>query len=183
VKSLKNKSCLCWYFLTLVCFTLEVTPAQLVDLYSLTASSTETSLCMWLCQKNIVWCLVAQTMSSLKFFLETLSKILIKFSSSQPRSHLGWWPLFSHRSSKSLPLRIMLWLYHPNLWILHWFCPVIWLSAITYSQVLDVDLPKSLNSGHSHTPFFEDHDTVLSIFISKWCIHRVQWIPLLSLVL
>jgi hypothetical protein len=44
-------------------------------------------------------------------------------------------------------------------------------------------LPKSLISGHSHAPFSEDHDTVLSIFISKWCIHRVQWIMLLSLFL
>jgi hypothetical protein len=53
-----------------------------------------------------------------------------------------WW---------SLSLWIMLWLYHPNLWILHWFCPIIWLSAITRSQVSDVDLPKSLISDHSHT--------------------------------
>jgi hypothetical protein len=38
-----------------------------------------------------------------------------------------------------------------------------WLSAITCSQVSDVDLPKSLIPDHSHTPFFEDHDVVLSI--------------------
>jgi hypothetical protein len=41
--------------------------------------------------------------------------------------------------------------------------PVIWLSGITCSHVSDVDLPKSLNSGHSHTSFSEDHDVVLSI--------------------
>jgi hypothetical protein len=40
-------------------------------------------------------------------------------------------------------------------------------------------LPKSLISGHSHTPFSEDHDDVLS----KQCIPLVQWIMLLSLVL
>jgi hypothetical protein len=31
--------------------------------------------------------------------------------------------------------------------------------------------------------FFEDHDTVLSIFIYQQCTHSVQWILLLSLVL
>jgi hypothetical protein len=36
----------------------------------------------------MVYYLFMQTISSLKFFLETLSKILIKFSSAQPRSHL-----------------------------------------------------------------------------------------------
>jgi hypothetical protein len=38
---------------------------------------------------------------------------------------------------------------------------------------------KSLISGHSHTPFSEDHDSVLS----KQCIPLVRWIMMLSLVL
>jgi hypothetical protein len=41
--------------------------------------------------------------------------------------------------------------YHPNLWVLYRFCPIIWLCAITRSQVSDVDLPKSLIFYHSHT--------------------------------
>jgi hypothetical protein len=69
-------------------FTLEFTPAQLREPHSLTPKSTKTSLCTCLCQK-MVYYLFMQTISSLKFFLETLSKILIKFSSAQPRSHLG----------------------------------------------------------------------------------------------
>jgi hypothetical protein len=35
-----KKSCLCWCFLTLVCFTLEFTPAPFVEPCSWTASST-----------------------------------------------------------------------------------------------------------------------------------------------
>jgi hypothetical protein len=62
-----------------------------------------------------------------------------------------WLPLISPRSSKSLPLWILLDLSSESL-ILHWFCPVIWLSPITRSQAADVDLPKSLISDHSHTP-------------------------------
>jgi hypothetical protein len=41
----KKKSCLCWYFLALVCFTLEIAPAQLIDTHSLTARPTQVSLC------------------------------------------------------------------------------------------------------------------------------------------
>jgi hypothetical protein len=69
-------------------FILEITPAQLVDSHSLTPKSTKASLCTCLCQK-MVYCLFTQTISRLKFFLETLSKILIKLSFAQPRSHLG----------------------------------------------------------------------------------------------
>jgi hypothetical protein len=69
-------------------FIFEITPAQLIDTHSLTPKSTKASLCTCLCQK-MVYCLFTQTMSSLRFFLETLSKILFKFSSAQHRSHLG----------------------------------------------------------------------------------------------
>jgi hypothetical protein len=69
-------------------FTLEVTPAPPLDTHSLTPNSTKASLYTCLCQK-MVYYLFMQTISSLKFFLETLSKILIKFSSTEPRSHLG----------------------------------------------------------------------------------------------
>jgi hypothetical protein len=80
----------------------------------------------------------------------------------------------------------MLWLYDPNLWVLHQFCPVIWLFAITYSQVSDVDLPKSLISGHSHTPFCEDHDACfinlslsgISMWINGCCCYL--WISHVS---
>jgi hypothetical protein len=84
---------LVWVFLALVYFTLEFTHAHLMEPHSLTARPTQVSLCTCLCQKK-VYCLFTQTMSSLTFFLETLSKILIKFSPAQPRSHLGWWSLF-----------------------------------------------------------------------------------------
>jgi hypothetical protein len=33
------------------------------------------------------------------------------------------------------------------------------------SQVSDVDLPKSLISSQSHTPFSEDHDVILSTYL------------------
>jgi hypothetical protein len=72
------------------------------------------------------------------------------------------------------------WPYHPNLWILHWFCPVIWLSAITRSQVSDVDLPKSLISGQSHTPSPRIMMMFIN-FISKQCIHLVQGTLVVSL--
>jgi hypothetical protein len=39
-------------FLTLVCFTLEFTHAQLVESHSLTPKLTKTSLCTCLCKKN-----------------------------------------------------------------------------------------------------------------------------------
>jgi hypothetical protein len=131
----KSNPCLCWYFLALVCCAIGNTLAQLIEPYSLTARPTQVSLCTCLCQKK-VYCLFTQTMSSLTFFfLETLSKILIKFSSAQLRSHLCWLPLFSPGSSKPLPLWIMLWLYHPNLRIPYWFCPVIWLSANPFSSI------------------------------------------------
>ena len=46
------------------------------------------------------------------------------------------------------------------------------ISAITRSQVSDVDLPKYLISGHFHTPFSEDHYVVLEILslssVSIW---------------
>jgi hypothetical protein len=42
-------------------FTLELTPTQLVDLFSLTTSSTKASLCTCFCQKKTFgWCLIAQ---------------------------------------------------------------------------------------------------------------------------
>jgi hypothetical protein len=85
-------------FLALVCFTLEFTHAHLMEPHSLTARPTQVSLCTCLCQKK-VYCLFTQTRSSLTFLLETLSKILIKFSPAQPRSHLGWWSLFFPGSS------------------------------------------------------------------------------------
>jgi hypothetical protein len=66
-------------------------------------------------------------------------------------------PLFSPGSGNPFSCESC-WLYHPNLRIPYWFCPIIWLSALNCSQVSDVDLPKSLISGHSHTPFSEDHD-------------------------
>jgi hypothetical protein len=50
-----------------VCFTLEFTPAQLIEPHSLTARPTQVSLCTCLCQKK-VYCLFTQTMSSLTFF-------------------------------------------------------------------------------------------------------------------
>jgi hypothetical protein len=87
-KTYKKIICLCQCFLALVCFTLEFTPTQLLDSHSLTPKSTKASLCTCLCKKK-VYCLFAQTMSFFKFFLETLSKFLIKFSCAQPRSYLG----------------------------------------------------------------------------------------------
>jgi hypothetical protein len=39
-------------FLALVCFTLEVAPARLVDTHSLTPKSTKTSLCTCCVKKN-----------------------------------------------------------------------------------------------------------------------------------
>jgi hypothetical protein len=59
--------CLCWYFLTLECFTLEFTLAQLIDHHNLTARPTQVSLCTC-CVKKIIWCLVAQTLSRPCFF-------------------------------------------------------------------------------------------------------------------
>jgi hypothetical protein len=56
------------------------------------------------------------------------------------------------------------------------------LSAITRSQVPNFDLPKSLISGHSHTPFSEDHDTVLltlsinSVFLWFCGFYCCHWI-------
>jgi hypothetical protein len=50
--SLKENSCLCWYFLALECFTLEIKPAQLIDTHSSTPKSTKASLCPCVCQKN-----------------------------------------------------------------------------------------------------------------------------------
>jgi hypothetical protein len=64
----------------------------------------------------------------------------------------------------------MLWLYHPNLWILHRFCPIIWLSAITRSQVLDVDMPKSLISDPSHTLSLRTMTSIYQL-ISKRHLH------------
>jgi hypothetical protein len=65
----------------------------------------------------------------------------------------------------------MLWLYHPNLWILHWFCLVLWLSSITHSQVLNVDQSNISLWSFSYL-FFEDHDVVLPILsidsVSIW---------------
>ena len=107
---------------------------------------------------------VAQSNIQPKILLETLSKILIKFSSAQPRSHLVWWPLFSPGSSKPLPLRIVWWLYHPNLWILHWFCLVLWLSSITHSQVLNVD-QSNISLWSFSYPFSKDHDVNLSTYL------------------
>jgi hypothetical protein len=53
MKPLLKKSCLCWYFLALECFTLEVTPAQLIDPHSLTARPTQVSLCTCV-KKNLL---------------------------------------------------------------------------------------------------------------------------------
>jgi hypothetical protein len=50
-----KKSCLCWCFMTIVCFPLEIAPAQLVDPHCLIASQTETPLCTWLCQKKLLF--------------------------------------------------------------------------------------------------------------------------------
>jgi hypothetical protein len=57
----KNKkiSCLCWHFLALECFILEVTPAQLIDHHNLIARPTQVSLCTCYVKKIVVWCLVA----------------------------------------------------------------------------------------------------------------------------
>jgi hypothetical protein len=54
VKPLKKISFLFWCFLTLVCFTLEFTPAQLVEPHSLTARPTQVSLCTCCVKKIIV---------------------------------------------------------------------------------------------------------------------------------
>jgi hypothetical protein len=53
VKPLKKHTCLCWYFLTLECFTLEFTLAQLIDPHSLTARPTQVSLCTCCVKKNL----------------------------------------------------------------------------------------------------------------------------------
>jgi hypothetical protein len=49
----KKNSCLCWHFLALECFILEVTPAQLIDPHSLTARPTQVSLCT--CVKKYIF--------------------------------------------------------------------------------------------------------------------------------
>jgi hypothetical protein len=99
----------------------------------------------------MVYCLFTQTISSLNSFWKPCPKSSLN-SPLLSLEAIGVDDLSFHLDLVIFSLWIMLWLYHPNLWILHWFCPVIWLSAITRSQVSDVDLPKSLNSGHSHTP-------------------------------
>ena len=156
-------------FLALVCFTLEFTPTQIVDSHSSTPKLTKASLCTCLCQKR-VYCLFTQTISSLNLFLETLSKILTKFSSAQPRSHLGWWPLFSPRSSNLFLCESCCDLIIQISGPFKWFCPIIWLSAITRSQVSDVDQPNILFLVNLML-FLQNHDVVLSILIYKWCIH------------
>jgi hypothetical protein len=67
----KNKyqiTCLCWYFLALVCCAFGNAPAQLIVPHSLTARPTQVSLCTCYVKKNVVWCLVAQTLSRPCFF-------------------------------------------------------------------------------------------------------------------
>jgi hypothetical protein len=72
VKPLKKTSCLCWYSLTLVCFILEVTPAQFVDPHSLTARSTQVSLCTR-CEKNC--CLVSSCTNPIKAMFLSLDLV------------------------------------------------------------------------------------------------------------
>jgi hypothetical protein len=52
------------FLLTLVCFTLEVTPAQLIDPHSLTARPTQVSLCT--CIKKICLLLVSSCVNPIK---------------------------------------------------------------------------------------------------------------------
>jgi hypothetical protein len=132
--------------------------------------------------KKRVYCLFMQTMSILKFFLETLSKILIKFSSAQPRSHLGWWSLFSPGSSKPLPLWIMLALSSESpdpLMILPHYLVIFYnpFSSIRCWSCLNLSFLVIL------IPLLWGSWRCFIDFISKQCILLVQWIMLLTLVL
>jgi hypothetical protein len=69
-------------FLTLVCFTLEVTPAQLIDTHSLTARPTLVSLCT---------CLVSSCTNPIKAMFLSIDLVpnLHNLSSAHPkRSHV-----------------------------------------------------------------------------------------------
>jgi hypothetical protein len=84
----KKYSCLCCCFQPLVCYTIGNAPAQLVDLYSLTASSIKTSLCMGLCQKK--HCLVSSCANPIKAMFLSIDPVpnLDNLSSAHPnRSH------------------------------------------------------------------------------------------------
>jgi hypothetical protein len=62
----KSNHVLVLVFLALVCFTLEIAHAQLIDTHSLTARSTQVSLCTCRVKKKL--CLVAQTLARSCFF-------------------------------------------------------------------------------------------------------------------
>jgi hypothetical protein len=96
-------ACFCRYFLTLVCFTIEDAPAQLVDLFSLITRSTKASLCTCFCQKKLlVGVYLRKTISSPKFFLEALSKFSL-ISRLLILVGLMRLPLFSPRSGNCFP--------------------------------------------------------------------------------
>jgi hypothetical protein len=117
-KIFKNLSHACVsVFRSLACFTLEVTPTQLVDLFSLTTRSTKASLCTCFCQKNfwLVYNCAKQypapnsswkpcPNSSLNSLLLILEAIWVD-------------DLSFHLDLVIFSLWIMLRLYHPNLWI------------------------------------------------------------------
>jgi hypothetical protein len=50
----QKKSCVCWYFLALEWFTLEITHAQLIDPHSLIARPTQVSLCTCIVKKILL---------------------------------------------------------------------------------------------------------------------------------
>jgi hypothetical protein len=84
-----KKSCLCWYFLTLVCFTLEVKHAQLIDTHSLTPKSTKASLCTC-CVNFFVLCLVSSCINPIKVMFLSIDPVpnLHNLSGARPnRSH------------------------------------------------------------------------------------------------
>jgi hypothetical protein len=119
---LKN-SCLSWYFLTLVCFTLEVKPAQLIDTHSLTANQTKASLCTCLCQKKFIVYSHKPCLSSNSFW-----KPCPKSSLNSPLLNLEaiWVDDLSFRLDlviSSFANHVVA--YHPNLWIPYWSCPII----------------------------------------------------------
>jgi hypothetical protein len=83
-----------------------------------------------------------------------------------------WW---------SLSLWIILWLYHPNLRIPYWSYPIIWISAITCSQVSDVDLPKSLIFFILILVLRGSWHCFINFYLPQY-IPLVQWMLMLSLV-
>jgi hypothetical protein len=63
--NLFKKSCLCWYFLALVCCAFGNAPAQLIDHHNLTARPTQVSLCTCYIKK-INFCLVSSCANPIK---------------------------------------------------------------------------------------------------------------------